>query len=262
MNYETINFEVTNNIAAITLNRPDNANALNKKMIEELFAASIECSTNKSIRAAILTGNGKLFCAGADLAVLTEMGRRGEAQILEMATIIHAAVIRFSQMDAPLVVAVNGAAGGGGFSLVLAGDYVIASERAKFVSAYTASALTPDGSSTYFLAKHVGLLRAKELAMTNRVLNPDEALEWGLVNKVVPSEDLAIQAQEIAGNFAKGPTKAFGGLKRLLQTAFSDTMETQLDKESVSVAAMMHTHDAPHAIASFLKKERPEFRGE
>ena len=246
MDYEAIKFEVRNNVATITLNRPDNANSLNKKMIDELFAVSIECSTNKSIRAAILTGQGKLFCAGADLAVLTEMGGHGEAQILEMATIIHAAVTRFSQMDPPLVVAVNGAAGGGGFSLVLAGDYVIAS----------------DGSSTYFLAKHVGLLRAKELAMTNRVLNPDEALEWGLVNKVVPAEDLAITAQEIAGNFAKGPTKAFGGLKRLLQTAFSDTMETQLDKESVSVAAMMHTHDAPHAIASFLKKERPEFRGE
>ena len=262
MEYETIDFEVTDSVATITLNRPDNANTLNKKMVEELFAVSIKCSTNKSIRSVILTGRGKLFCGGADLAVLSDMDGHGEAQILELATILHAAITRFSQMDAPLVVAVNGAAGGGGFSLALAGDYVIASDKAKFVSAYTASALTPDDSSTYFLAKHVGLLRAKELAMTNRVLSPDEALDWGLVNKVVPADELASKARKMAGVFATGPTKAFGGLKRLLQTAFSDTMETQLDKESVSVAAMMRTHDTPHAIASFPNKEKPNFKGE
>ena len=106
MEYETIDFEVTDSVATITLNRPDNANTLNKKMIEELFAVSIKCSTNKSIRSVILTGRGKLFCGGADLAVLSEMGGYGEAQILEMATILHAAVTRFSQMDAPLVVAI------------------------------------------------------------------------------------------------------------------------------------------------------------
>ena len=122
--------------------------------------------------------------------------------------------------------------------------------------------IVPDAGALQRLPRRIPHNIAMEMFLLGRRMTAPEAAHYGLVNKVVPAEDLAIAAQEIAGNFAKGPTKAFGGLKRLLQTAFSDTMETQLDKESVSVAAMMHTHDAPHAIASFLKKERPEFRGE
>lgn len=262
MTYETIDFEVVNGLARITLNRPENANALTRKMIEELFAVSIECSTNKAIRSVLLTGRGKLFCAGADLDEINALGETKEAALLDLATILHAAVIRFATMDAPLVVAVNGAAGGGGFSLALTGDYVIASDKAKFVSAYTSSALTPDGSSTYFLAKHVGLLRAKELAMTNRVLTAGEAESWGIVSKVVTADLLETESVRISNDFANGPTKAFGGLKRLLETSFSNTMATQLDKESISISKMMTTYDAPHGISSFLNKERPKFRGE
>jgi 2-(1,2-epoxy-1,2-dihydrophenyl)acetyl-CoA isomerase len=157
--------------------------------------------------------------------------------------------------------ALNGTAGGGGFSLALSGDYVIASDKAKFVSAYTASGLTPDGSSTYFLAKHVGLLRAKELMLTNRVLTAVEAQEWGIVNKVVTPEAVMSEAHSIATRIAAGPTKAFGGMKRLLDTAFSDGMETQLDRETRSIADMMRTDDGPAGIAAFLAKETPTFSG-
>lgn len=261
MSYETLTFEIADNIAIITLNRPDNANALNAKMAEEIHDVAIECDTNDDIRCVVLTATGKLFCGGGDLAEMDAAGAGQEAHLLKMATLLHAGVIRLAKMDAPLIVAVNGTAGGGGFSLVLAGDYVISSDKAKFISAYTASALTPDGSSTYFLAKHVGLLRAKELQMTNRMLTAEEACDWGMVSRVVPHDDLMDEAMKMARKFAGGPTAAYGGVKRLALTAFSGEMEAQLDKESISISSLMRGHDAPHGIKSFLHKEKPDFKG-
>ncbi len=261
MPYQTLNFEITDNVATITLSRPDNANALNLQMAEELHAVSISCCTNDDIRAVILTGEGKMFCAGGDLHQFKDAGDEKEALLLRMATILHAAVTRFANMDAPLVVAVNGAAGGGGFSMMLAGDYVIASSKAKLVSAYTASGLTPDGSSTFYLAKHIGLLRAKELMFTNRVLTAQEGVDWGLINRVVEPDDLMDEAISIARKFAVGPTKSFGRLKRMMQTAFSDPMESQLEKETQGIASMMTTRDGPHGLEAFLNKQKPEFEG-
>ena len=139
---------------------------------------------------------------------------------------------------------------------------MIAAEGAKFVSAYTASGLTPDGSSTYFIAKHIGLLRAKELALTNRVLSAEEACDWGLVNKVVPSDALLEEAMAVAGRFAKGATKALGGAKRLLIDAYAASLERQLEAETRSIVAMGRTHDGVHGIQSFVAKEKPVFKGE
>lgn len=261
MSYETIEFDLTDAIATITINRPQNANALNLKMAEELFDVSVRC-THDNVRAILITGKGKMFCGGGDLAEMDEAGEGQGAMLTHMATILHQSLIRFARLDAPVVMAVNGAAGGGGFSLALSGDYVFASDKAKFVSAYTASGLTPDGSSTYFLAKHVGLLRSKELMLTNRVLTAAEAQEWGIVNRVCAPGDLMEEARSLVEKFAAGPTKAFGGVKRLALTAYSDTMETQLDHETRSIAAMMDTHDGPHGLNSFLHKQKPVFRGE
>ena len=171
MSYETLDFDIADGIARITLNRPDQANALNLAMAQELFAVSLICGTDPAVRAVLLTGTGKLFCGGGDLAAMDAAGDGREPLLLEMATLLHQAIIRFGQRDAPLGVAVNGSAGGAGLSILLAGDYVIAADTAKFVSGYTASGLTPDGSSTHFLAKHVGLLRANELMLTNRALS-------------------------------------------------------------------------------------------
>jgi 2-(1,2-epoxy-1,2-dihydrophenyl)acetyl-CoA isomerase len=157
--------------------------------------------------------------------------------------------------------AVNGAAAGAGFSLALSGDYVLAAREAKFVSAYTASGLTPDGSSTYFLAKHVGLLRAKELILTNRVLSAGEAFSWGLVSRVVDAGDLKSEARKLATNFAAGPTKAYGGSKRLLLSAYEASLESQLENEAVSHATTSRTEDGRHGINAFANKQRPQFKG-
>lgn len=260
MDYETLRLDIADGIAAITLDRKDNpANALNARMADELFDVGVRCGA-PDVRAVIVTANGKMFCGGGDLAEMDAAPDK-PAHLTRMATMLHAGLIRLARIDAPVIIAVNGTAGGGGFSMVLSGDYVIASEKAKFVSAYTSSGLTPDGSSTYYLAKHVGLLRAKELMLTNRVLSAAEAQEWGLVNKVVPPESVMEEAHTMARHIASGPTKAFGGVKRLLDTAFSEGLETQLDRETRSISDMMRNHDGPAGIAAFLAKQTPRFQG-
>lgn len=262
MSYQTLTFEITDGVGVITINRPEDANALNLAMAEELFEVAVECDTDPAIRAVVITGTGKMFCAGGDLKDFNSRGEKLPAFLTRTATLLHNAITRFQHMDPPVIMAVNGTAAGAGFSIAISGDQVIAVESAKFVSAYTASGLTPDGSSTYFIAKHVGLLRAKELVLTNRVLSAEEARDWGLVNTVVAADDLMSTAMALAAKFAVGPTKAYGGAKRLLLSAYTDSIEAQLEAETQSIVAMSRTHDGPHGIDSFANKRKPVFKGE
>lgn len=262
MSHEHINFDISESIGVITLNRPDDANAIHRPMVEELTEIAMRCYRDAAIRAVVLTGAGKMFCGGGDLQAFYDQGDAVPDYVDQTATLLHLAISRFSRMDAPLVMAVNGTAAGGGFSLALAGDYVIAADTAKFIAAYTASGLTPDGSSTYHLAKHIGLLRAKELILTNRLLSAEEACDWGLVSKVVAADQLMHEAMALARRFAAGPTKAYGGAKNLLLTAYSETLEAQLDAESRGIAVSMGNRDGRHGVDSFLHKEKPDYTGE
>ncbi len=261
MAYETLTLDIAEGVATITLNRPDNANAMNKQMMYDLFAVALECDNNAAIRAVILTATGKMFCAGGDLKEVAGQGDNMPAFITELATILHAAITRFQRMDAPLIIAVNGMAAGAGLSLAAAGDMVIASDEAAFTCAYTAAGITPDGSSTYFLAKHIGLMRAKELVLTNRRLSANEALEWGLISKVVSAGQLQDEARTLATQFSTGPTKAFGGSKRLLLKAFTNPLETQLEDESVSIGNLTRGHDGREGIEAFAARRKPDFKG-
>jgi 2-(1,2-epoxy-1,2-dihydrophenyl)acetyl-CoA isomerase len=256
MTYQTLTFSLAEGVATITMNRPDDANALNLQMANELLDLSMMCSADERVRAVIVTGQGKMFCAGGDLREMDEQGDRRPEHLTRMAGALHAALIRFANMDAPVIMAINGTAAGGGFSMALSGDIILASDKAKFVAAYTAS-----GSSTYFLAKHVGMLRAKELLFTNRLLSAQEACDWGMVTRVVPADSLMDEALKMAAAFASGPTRAFGGLKQLLQTTYSDSMETQLERETRHISSMMRTYDGPHGLNAFLNKQKPQFKG-
>lgn len=260
--YQTLTFELRGNVALITLNRPDAANGINLTLGHELMLAAIECDENPAIRAVVITGAGKMFCAGGDLISFSGAGDKTAALIKELTTYLHAANSRFARMNAPLVTAVNGAAAGAGMSLAISGDYVIAGESAKFTMAYTAAGLTPDGSSTFFLPRIVGLRRAQELIFTNRRLNAQEALDWQLVNKVVPDAELLNEAMAIAGQLASGPTLAYGTAKKLLLATFDQSLETQLELEARGIAAMTNTQDGKEGIAAFAQKRKPVFRGE
>src|SRR5262245_40272347 len=204
----TLLYDVKDHIARITLNRPDAANALNLQMALELMHASIRVSEDPEVRAVIITGAGRMFSGGGDLKSFAEQESQLPGHLKEVALYLHAAISRFARMDAPLVVAVNGSAGGAGMSLCLIGDLVLAAESAKFTLAYTRAGLSPDGGSTYFLPRIVGMRRALELALTNRVLTAREAFEWGIVTKVVPDNELLAETQAVAGQLASGATRA------------------------------------------------------
>lgn len=259
--YSTIQLERDGGIATLTLDRPDSANALNLPMATELMRAAIELDEDARVRAVILTGSGKMFCAGGDLNAMKKAGDGASAYIKEMAGNLHLAISRLARMRAPVIAAVNGTAAGAGFSMICATDLAIASETAKFTMAYTGAGLSPDGSSTYFLPRIIGQRRSFELMLTNRVLNSAEALEWGLVNQVVAAEDLMPIALKLAGQLASGPTGSFGVVKRLLLNSAYDSLESQMEHEARGIAASARTEDGREGIAAFLEKRRPEFTG-
>ena len=258
--FEHLQFSVDQNVATITLDRPDNANSLNLTLGQELFRAAVICDTTPEIRAAVLTGNGKMFCAGGDLAAFQDSDNTS-AELTLIATNLHNAIAVFNRMDAPLVVAVNGTAAGAGFSLACSGDYVIANEKAKFTMAYSNAGLSCDGSSTFFVAKHIGLLRAKELMLTNRVLSAAEAMSWGAINQVSAPDELMASAMDLAKRFANGPTLAHGAIKRLLAQSYVNGLEAQMELETMNIANMSATEDGAGAISAFLNKEKPTFSG-
>jgi 2-(1,2-epoxy-1,2-dihydrophenyl)acetyl-CoA isomerase len=263
MNLKAIKFRIENNIAFIQLNRPDQYNALDHVMAEELFKISLECDENKDIRSVVLTGTGeKAFCAGGDLHSFHKHGKKISSHLKEVTTILHGAISRFSRMNAPLIIGVNGIAAGAGLSFVGFADLVIASSNAKFVSAYSKAGLTPDGSSSYFLPRIIGTRRYAELVLTNRTLSAQEALEWGLVNKVVDIKNLKNEVEELANKLALGPSLAFGKFKSLLQNSFLDSMEGQMEFEARMIAECSKTKDGINGIDAFVNKKEVSFTGE
>lgn len=260
MDFETLLFDVSDNLATITLNRPAAANAINLTMSRELMQVAIECDENPEIRAVLITAHGKMFSAGGDMKAF--IAADSMAHLLkEMTTYLHGAISRFARMTAPVIVAVNGTAGGGGFSLAMVGDLILAAESAKFVSAYTKSALSPDGGSTYFLPRAVGLRRAAELMLTNRVLTAAEALDWQLITRVVADDDLLAEAVALGKELASGPTLAYGRVKHMLLTTFGESLETQMESEARNIADMSRSLDTAEGISAFLEKRPPDFRG-
>ena len=257
---ETLLFEVDEGLATLTLNRPDEANAMNLTMMQELMQVSITCDEDPAVRCLVVTGNGPMFSAGGDMKAFAASEDTGSL-LKEMTVYFHAAVSRLARMDAPVVIAVNGTAAGAGFSLAASGDITIAASSAKFVSAYTAGGLSPDGSSTYFVPRLLGWRKAMELMLTNRTLTAEEAAEWGLINKVVPDADLMDEASALGRRLAAGPTKAYGKVKQMLQNTFSETLETQMEIEARNIADLTRTDDLREGVRAFVEKRRPEFKG-
>ena len=260
--YSTLLFDLRENVAHITLNRPDAANGINLEMASELRHAARRCATDPEVRAVLISGNGRMFCAGGDLKAFAAQPEAELPGFLEQVTLhLHQAIAHFTRMHAPVVVAVHGSAAGGGLSFACACDFPIAAESAKFTMAYTRAGLTPDGSSTYFLPRIIGYRRTLELALTNRVLSAREACDWGLVYRVVPDADLLSEASKFAAQLAIGATAAFGGVKQLMVESFTNTLEAQMSLETEYISAMGRSADGREGIASFLAKRPPKFSG-
>jgi 2-(1,2-epoxy-1,2-dihydrophenyl)acetyl-CoA isomerase len=263
MAYRDLRFEVSEHVAWITLDRPDALNALTLDAVRELYDAANRCCSDPSVRAVVVTGAGeRAFCAGGD--VVDFAGHEGtiEQRIREITGFLHLAISRFAWMRAPTIAAVNGVAAGGGFSLAMACDLVVAAETARFTSVYTQIGFTPDGSSTYFLPRLIGERRAMELYLTNRVLSAREALDWGLATRVVPARDLTEEARKLAVQLANGPTRAFGAIKKLMRLTANESLESQMERETRFIAEASGSRDGREGVKAFVEKRPPLFTGE
>jgi 2-(1,2-epoxy-1,2-dihydrophenyl)acetyl-CoA isomerase len=261
MSYQHLIVERAAQVATITLNRPEALNALDLALGRELFHATLEVDEDPGIRCVVVTGAGTAFCAGGDVKGFADNLPRIGVLIKELTTYLHGAVSRLCRSDKPVIMAVNGVAAGGGFSLALSGDLVVASESARFTMAYSKIAATPDGSSSYFLPRLIGLRRAVDLYVSNRVLTAREALEWGLVTRVVADGEFKTAVDALARELAQGPTRAFGAAKRLLHQSTWESLETQMELEAQAIAASGHTRDFGVGVTAFANKQTPTFEG-
>jgi 2-(1,2-epoxy-1,2-dihydrophenyl)acetyl-CoA isomerase len=223
------------------------------------FEAAIdECQSNRAVRAILLRGEGRMFCGGGDVA---QFARQSDLPdyLWNITLHLHRALSVMTKLDAPIVAAVQGAAAGAGMGLVCAADLVVASDSARFVMAYTQVGLSPDGSSSWFLPRLVGHRRALELTLTNRALDANEALAWGIVSRVVPENELEDTARELATQLALGPTGSFGRSKRLLTAAQTSELEAQLEREALMLRESAGTAEAREGITAFMGKRKPDF---
>lgn len=259
---ETLTLSVDDRgLARLVIDRAEANNALDRQMAADFRTVAIRLESTRAARAVLVTADGPIFCAGGDLKSFQESDDTF-ALVTEMTVDFHAALAKFARLDAPIVAAVRGAAGGAGMSLVAALDLVVAGESAKFTMGYTRAGLVPDGSSSFFLARCVGYKRALDLVLTNRVLTAAEAEDWGLVNRVVSDDDVDGEAEALATSLAEGPTRTFGLAKRVVLAGAVSSLEEAMERESTSIAAATRTADADEGIAAFFEKRRPSFRGE
>jgi 2-(1,2-epoxy-1,2-dihydrophenyl)acetyl-CoA isomerase len=260
--YDTLKFERDGAVAVITLHRPQAGNAIDVNMARDLMHAAIQCDRDTTIRAVLLRSEGKLFCAGGDIGGFSGAGDKVPDLISEETAYLHAAVARLARMDKPLVTAIQGFAAGAGFSLAMLADIAIAGEAAQFTLAYTGIALTPDGGASWLLPRLVGLRKAQEMILTNSRLTAAEALTGGLVTQVVPDAELDAAARATAQRLANGPTKAFARSRELLLSAYGESLETHLERESRGIVNAAAGADGKEGIAAFLDKRKPAFSGE
>ncbi|MDA1075446.1 MAG: enoyl-CoA hydratase-related protein [Proteobacteria bacterium] len=261
MGFETLLFDVAQGVATVTLNRPEAGNAMSPACAREINDVSILIDDDPRIRAVVLTGTGRMFCAGGDLGAFAAAGAGAQSLMKKMTGDLHLGLSRLARCKAPVLAAVNGTAAGAGFSLVMACDLAVAAQSAVFTMAYTRAGLSPDGSSTFYMPRKIGDRRTRELMLTNRLLNANEALEWGIVNQVVADDQVLSTTLALAGTLADGPTLAYAAVKSLLNGSFDQTLESQMELEARAISSLALTADGQEGMHAFLEKRKPQFKG-
>lgn len=259
----TILLEFDAGLATLRLNRPDKGNAIDEDMAADLAEAATQIAERTDVRAVLITGSGPNFTVGGDLGLFA--GTAPEQlpnRLRRMIDNYHLAIERLTGIDAPVVAAVRGGAGGGGLGLLYVADIVVAADDARFALGYGALGLTADGGNTWFLPRMVGLRRAQELFLLNRRVTAQEAIEFGLVSRLAPSDSVEREAIALATTLAAGPTRAFGAVRRMLRQSFETGLSDQLEAEKESIITASRSDDAKEGIAAFVAKRRPRFRGD
>ena len=245
-------------LATVRLNRPDALNALSEPMKDELGALFAELARDATVRAVVLCAAGRAFCASGDV---TTMGDFTVASAQDRLKRAHRMIINLAAIEKPVIAAVQGAVAGIGWSMAMACDQIIATENAYFSQVFKNVGLAPDGGAIYFLTQNLGVLRAKELVLSGRRVGAREALELGLVSRVVPDGEQEQQARALAEELAHGPTMAFGFGKKLFKQTITPTLETFLDAEAWAQGNALLTDDHREGVRAFLEKRKPVFKG-
>ncbi len=262
MEYQTVQFNTEAGVATIVLNRPDAFNAFTIEMGEELQHAVGRCRAEDDIRAVVITGTGKAFSSGGDIRAMHEALQGDiQAHFLRLTKSVHDAVLAIRALPKPVIAAINGVVAGGALGFALSCDLRIASEAAKFNTAYLNIAGTPDCGNSYFLTHAVGLFKATELLLLPENIDAAEALRIGLVHRVVPAAELKQRTNELANRLATSPTVAIGRMKRLLNSALHNDLSAQLNDEGWSIALSGATEDFREGISAFLAKRPAQFKG-
>ncbi|MBR0687721.1 enoyl-CoA hydratase/isomerase family protein [Bradyrhizobium manausense] len=258
----TVLLDFADGVATLRLNRPDQGNAINEEMAEDLGEAVSRIVETSGVRAVMICGNGPNFTMGGDVSLFAGTApERLPHKLRRMIDLYHLAIERLTSLDAPVVAAVRGAAAGGGLGLLYVADIVVAAADARFVLGYGGLGLTSDGGNTWFLPRMVGLRRAQELFLLNSRLTAQDALEYGLVSRLAPDDAVEAEAAGIAAKLASGPTRAYGAMRRMLRQSFETSLTEQLLAENDSIVLAAGTDDAREGIAGFAAKRRPQFRG-
>ena len=251
-------------VRTLRLNRPDSLNALDDDLLKALARAVADADKDKTVRCVVVTGAGRGFCSGQDLAAVA--ARYKSSEPIELGSHLreryNPIITRLRTMEKPIIASVNGVAAGAGCSLALACDIRIAAESASFIEAFVNVGLVPDSGSTFLLPRLIGVARATEMAFTGRKVTAAEALQIGLVNQVVPDDQLAAATKKLADKLAGLPTRAIGLTKRAINASWRADLETQLDYEAMLQTTAGQTHDPREGVTAFLEKRPAQFRGD
>ncbi len=260
MGFGTILLEKSGHIATLTLNRPDARNAIDLVMREEIVAALDEMEADESTRVVIVTGAGEHFCAGGDVKTM-QAKRHTAAEGRARVQLLNRMVLRLVNFPKPTLAMVDGYAVGAGFNLALGCDLIVASDRARFGQVFSKIGLVPDGGGTYFLPRAVGPAKAKELIFTADIIDAEEALRLGLVNRVVPAGDLRQATLGLARRIAEGPPKALALAKYLLNRSANVDLPGALELEAFAQSHAITTEDHQEGLRAFFEKRPPKFQG-
>lgn len=262
MSYETITFDVAAGVATLTLNRPDKLNSFTVQMHTELATALKTVKGDDTIRALLLTGAGRGFCAGQDLGDRSVSAGDAAPNLGESLELRYNPLIRsLRALEKPIVCAVNGVAAGAGANLAFACDIVLAAKSASFIQAFCKIGLVPDSGGTWTLPRLVGPARAAALMMLGDKVSAEQAAHWGMIWKVVEDEALAAEASALAAHLASQPTRGLALIKRALNATWTHTLDQQLDLERDLQTLAGQTHDYQEGVAAFLEKRKPAFKG-
>lgn len=255
----TVVYSLAEGVAFLTLNRPEKFNSFNRDMALSLQKMLDDCAQSDEVRAIYLTGAGKAFCAGQDLAEATDP----EGPAMEMIVREHynPIIMRLRSIEKPVIAAVNGVAAGAGANIALACDIVLASESASFIQAFSKIGLIPDSGGTFFLPRLIGLQRAAALMMSGDKVSAAEAAAMGMIYRCYPDASFEAESKKYAAQLAQMPTKGLGLTKRLLQESFTNSLSQQLEREMQVQVEAGSTDDFKEGVTAFLEKRKPVFKG-